>query len=123
LKDLHIRTATEARRETAAYNRRENLKFRKETDQFDVRRLNVKVTSILKVNQTAEERKAYQRKRTREIKDADEANRTPKIRRLQKREGELQSAYNRARDPKKAEAIKKEYREVSAQLCEELGLT
>lgn len=74
------------------------------------------------MNQTPEERRAYQRSRTKELKDTDEAKRTPLIRRLQKKEGELDRACNGERDPAKLAALKKEYKEVSAQLRKEIGL-
>lgn len=56
-------------------------------------------------NQTAEERRIYQRARTKLLKEVDEANRTPEIRELQKREGALQMKYKVARTPEERNEI------------------
>ena len=64
------------------------------------------------MNQTPEERRAYQNARTKLIREADEANRTPEIRKLQRQEKELQIKYTTARTPEKRKEIWERYTEV-----------
>ena len=62
--------------------------------------------------QSAEDRRTYQNSRTRDIRVADEAARTPKIRELQRREAELDRKWQSVKTKEEKDRISKQHEEV-----------
>ncbi len=72
----------------------------------------------LMANQTPSERRAYQNERTRLIKEADNAARTPEIRKLQRQEAVLEKRWSACRRERGRGQIRRKYMDVLARLCE-----